>query len=286
MVAVFVSHGADADAVVAARLAQDLRAARVEVWMAPGSIRPGELFAAAIDRGLQASGYFLVLLSPASMASRWVQTEIYAAIDRAERGLVTVLPLVLTSVSVPPLLSTFQQIDFSDYDRGLSALGKVLGVQLRPSSAAATAVPPTTARQPLPDAFVATALAALESGAASFGYLIRRVATVPGSILDAVVEVALLRIGVTVRPSGAESLGRVLAKLEAELRGNPHRVAALLAILSGEQTSLQQYQLLDAGTPNSVLLTWRPADGSDALGAAVPVLVELVTGRGPAADRS
>ena len=46
-----------------------LRAAGVEVWMAPGSIGPGELFSEAIDKGLEQSDYFLVLLSPASLLS-------------------------------------------------------------------------------------------------------------------------------------------------------------------------------------------------------------------------
>ena len=57
-----------------------------DVWMAPGSIRPGESFAAAIDRGLEGCEYVAVLLSPAAMASAWVQAEVYAALDRAHPG--------------------------------------------------------------------------------------------------------------------------------------------------------------------------------------------------------
>ena len=58
--------------------------------MAPGSIGPGEPFSEAIDKGLEQSDYFLVLLSPASLASRWVQMEVYAAIDRAQANKIKV----------------------------------------------------------------------------------------------------------------------------------------------------------------------------------------------------
>jgi hypothetical protein len=104
-----------------------------------------------------------------------------------------------------------------------------------------------------------------------------------GSVIDAIVEVALLRIGVAIWPSGS-SRGRILSSVEQELRTNPHRVAAVLAICHGEGTELDQHKLLDADSPNAMLLTWNPSDGADAVGAAIPLLVELVSGRGPAPE--
>jgi hypothetical protein len=286
MVRVFLSHATDADAGQAARLATVLRTAGVDIWMAPGSIRPGEPFSAAIESGLEQSDYFLVLLSPASLASRWVQLEVHAAIDRAQASKIKVLPLLLTPVAVPPLLSTFQQIDLTDYQRGLQVLGDALGVSISPGTAIAESPPSSPGvrdRRPPPDAFAATALAALDSGSRHFGYLMQQMAPSRESVIDAIVEVALLRIGVAIWLSGT-SRGRILSSVEQELGTNPHRVAAVLAICHGESTELDQHKLLDADSPNAMLLTWNPLDGADAVGAAIPLLVELVSGRGPAPE--
>lgn len=284
MTQVFVSYAADADVRQAVRLASDLRAGGVEVWMAPESITPGESFAAAIDRGLAASDHFLVLLSPASLASRWVTTEVYAAIDRAHQGRVRVVPLVVSPVAVPPLLSTFQQVDLTDYGRGLVVLGGLLGVSLRVGDEPEEVRPrrPAVPELPPPDAFVATVLGDLDRGAVSFGYAAQRAASVPGSVVRSMVEVGLLRIGVAVWADRSVSTGRILGEVERELRANPHRVAGLLAVAPGDTTTLTPHQLLAAPSPNAVLLEWNPADGADAVGSSVGLVVQLLTGGAPA----
>jgi hypothetical protein len=281
MAEVFISHS-QSDAGVAGRLAADLQAADVDVWMAPGSIRAGESFAAAIDRGLQGCEFVAVLLSPSAMASSWVLAEVYAALDRAQGGLTRLIPLLLQPVALPPLLSRFQSIDFSDYERGLAALGAALGVDVRP----VTDVPVVEALQSRrretspPDAFVARVLGALEAGADSFGYACHRMAPELGGALDAVVEVALLRIGVIVQ-RGKKSAGRLLGEAERELHDNPHDVAAILAVAPGDHATLQHYQLLGAPTPNAVVITWAPREGLDAVPAAVPLVVRLMTSGAP-----
>ena len=281
MATVFISHS-ESDASVAGRLAADLQAGGIDVWMAPDSIRPGESFAAAIDRGLQDCEYVAVLLTPSAMASAWVQAEVYAALDRAHQGRTVILPLLLQAVAVPPLLSGFQRIDFSDYESGLSAIGEVLGTDLRPVSEAPAVPVGMWSRAARPaDAFVARVLAALDAGAASYGYAFQRTVPEGGEALDGVVEVAMLRIGVLVQRDRA-STGQLLGAVERELRRNRHAVAAVLAVSPGESTTIQPHQLLDAPTSNAVVMTWAPGDGLDAVPAAVPLLVDLVTGRGPA----
>jgi hypothetical protein len=278
MAGVFISYS-ESDAAVAGRLAADLRVAGLDVWMAPGSIRPGESFAAAVDRGLESSEYVAVLLSPPAMASAWVQAEVYAALDRAHRGLTTVLPMRLQPVAMPPLLSGFQWIDFSDYEGGLAGLAAVLGADLRPVSAMPVVRAGPSPRQPAPpDAFVARVLGALDAGAPSFGYAVQRTVPEHGGRLDAVVEVALLRIGVIVQ-RGKKSAGQLLAEVQRELAENPHRVAAVLAVAPGNETTMLHHQLLDAATPNAVVLTWALASGLDVVPAAVPVVVDLIAGR-------
>jgi len=180
-------------------------------------------------------------------------------------------------------LSTFQQIDLTDYERGLQVLGDALGVSIGPVDATAESLSPSQGardRGPPPDAFAANALAALASGSRRLGYLMHQTAPTRESIINAIVEVALLRIGVAVWPSGT-SKGRVLASVEQELRTNPHRVAAVLGICHGDSTALDQHELLATASPNVVLLTWNPSDGADAVGMTIPLLVELVSGRGP-----
>jgi hypothetical protein len=130
------------------------------------------------------------------------------------------------------------------------------------------------------DAFTARVLAALQAGASIFGYVVQP--TIPDDevLLDAVVEVALLRIGVLVQ-RGRRSIGGLLADIKRELATNRQRVAAVLGVASGDETELQHYQLLDATNPNAVILTWAPEHGLDAVPGAVPLVVDLVTGRAP-----
>jgi TIR domain len=285
MVRVFLSHAADADAAARERLAADLRAAGVKLWMAPDSIAPGESFPAAIDRGLASSDYFVALLSPASLASRWVQAEVNAAIARALDEKLTVLPVVVSAVAVPPLLSTFQQIDLKNYEEGLARLAGALGVSIRSVAGIVETAAAGSGRQLAPtppqDAFVANVCADLERGARRFHYIVQRAPPSPGSVLDSIVEVALLRIGVAVWPEGSATTGRMLAEIERELRTNEHRVAAVLGIASGESTTVTPFQLLDAASPNAMVLTWNESDGSDAIGASIDLVVRHVTGHGP-----
>ncbi len=56
---VFISH-ATQDAELAHRLADDLRRLGVPFWIAPESIRPGESWVDAIERGLGESSHMLV----------------------------------------------------------------------------------------------------------------------------------------------------------------------------------------------------------------------------------
>lgn len=123
---VFISY-AGADAEFAARLAADLRARNVPIWIAPDSILPGEKWVAAIERGLRESGVFLLVLSPDGVDSKWVSQETQVAIMLENEGKMRVYPLRVRPAEAPLLLATRQHIPFdADYDRGLGALLAVL----------------------------------------------------------------------------------------------------------------------------------------------------------------
>ena len=121
---IFISY-AHQDATMAQRLAHDLQQAGWPIWIAPDSITPGELWAAAIDRGLESSGIFLLLISPAAVNSRWVQDETYAAIDLEKKGHIRFFSLLLTKTPpyLPPTWKAYQYIPLApNYQTGFTAL--------------------------------------------------------------------------------------------------------------------------------------------------------------------
>lgn len=131
---IFISH-AHENAEFARRLAADLRADGWAVWIAPESIRPVEDWVDAINRGLEGSGVFVLVLTPAAVASRWVKTETNLAVRLQIAGNLHFIPLEVKE-SRPPLIWTgYQYILFRDgYMAGLSVLRRRLGGQPKPRS--------------------------------------------------------------------------------------------------------------------------------------------------------
>lgn len=99
---VFVSHSS-VDAELAHRLAQDLQANGYDVFITPDSIHPGEKWVPAINRGLEESGIFLVLLTPHAVQSGWVHEETNAAITLVNTGEMRLFLLDVAPCQ-PPLL--------------------------------------------------------------------------------------------------------------------------------------------------------------------------------------
>ena len=125
---VFISHATRQDADFAHRLAADLAIAGWRPWIAPDSILPGEKWVEAIGRGLDGSGVFVVALTPAAVASRWVRNETNAAIELENRGEVQFIPLDVAACSVPILWNGYQRVSFRGrYEDGLRMLLARLG---------------------------------------------------------------------------------------------------------------------------------------------------------------
>ncbi len=109
---IFVSH-AHQDAAIAQHLAADLRSAGWRIWIAPDSMRPGEKWVEAINRGLDESGVFLLLLSPHAVASRWVKSETDVAIELEHEGLLQFIPLQMAACALPPMWRVYQRLNFA-----------------------------------------------------------------------------------------------------------------------------------------------------------------------------
>ena len=142
---IFLSH-AHQDTAVAHKLAHDLEAHGYDIWLAPDSIRPGEKWAEAINRGLEESGLFVLLLSPEAVASRWVNMETNAAIELEHEEEMQIFPLLLKACRLPPLWRAFHHISLrGGYEQALAALLAALEPQTHRPPVALAAKAPTTA---------------------------------------------------------------------------------------------------------------------------------------------
>ena len=119
---VFVSH-AHQDAAFARRLAGDLRQRGFPIWIAPDSIRIGEDWPDAIDRGLDESGVIVVALTPNALNSYWVRKEASTARLLAGRNLIQFALLDVTDCEAPSSWYTYQNVPFRhSYEAGLDEL--------------------------------------------------------------------------------------------------------------------------------------------------------------------
>jgi hypothetical protein len=140
---VFISH-AHEDAATAQAVADRLRAEGYPVWLAPESIRPGEQWVDAIERGLAASDTFLLLLSSAAVASRWVRYETNIAISQERLGRLAVIPLLIAACDPPLTWQAYQAIDYAgDPDAAWAELAGRLGETAAPGTP-----PPKRTRPP------------------------------------------------------------------------------------------------------------------------------------------
>ena len=129
---VFISYAKE-DAQFAHRLADDSRRLGVQVWIAPESIRPGESWVDAIERGLEESSHTVIVLTPKALKSRWVKKETGVAIAQERKGRIQVIPLDVEPCAVPLFLSSYQMVSFRhDYDAGLRQLADILGLRVTP----------------------------------------------------------------------------------------------------------------------------------------------------------
>jgi hypothetical protein len=111
---IFLSHSSE-DKDFVEELAADLRDVNVEVWVAQGEIRAGDSLIEKIESGIARSDYLGVVLSKASIDSRWVQREVRSALYEEIAGRqIKVLPLLIEDVQVPLFLRDKLYLDFRD----------------------------------------------------------------------------------------------------------------------------------------------------------------------------
>jgi HJR/Mrr/RecB family endonuclease len=120
---VFLSYAQD-DKLVARRLADGLRAAGLRVWFDEWALAVGDSIVPRIEQAIATSDLLLVLLSPRSVESRWVQMELssFLARELKDRAITLILALI-EDCEIPPVLADRQYLDLrKDFDKGLERL--------------------------------------------------------------------------------------------------------------------------------------------------------------------
>jgi len=119
----FISHSTK-DKPFVRKLAADLVASGVKVWVDEQRILVGDSIPEKIAQGLAESDFFLIVVSQNSINSAWVQKELSGAlVNEIERRKVTVLPVKLDDASMPDSIKDKAYADFrGSYDEGLNKL--------------------------------------------------------------------------------------------------------------------------------------------------------------------
>jgi hypothetical protein len=120
---VFVSY-AHADSPTAARVAEGLRGAGLNVWIDEAEIRPGQSFIEGVNDGLENAAYVVLLCSAASLASHSVSREWMSTLARRDAVL---LPVKIGAVQLPAILADLLYVDLtSNFEAGMNRLVRFL----------------------------------------------------------------------------------------------------------------------------------------------------------------
>ena len=150
MARIFLSYARD-DVDAAKQLASCVSDAGHDVWW-DSHLHAGSRFAAEIERALKEAEAVVVLWSPNSIASAWVQDE--AAEGRDSGRLV---PVTLGSAKPPLGFRQFQTIDLGAWDGSgspgnlddlLDAIGRTCGSEARPAAAGQSNKPESAKKRP------------------------------------------------------------------------------------------------------------------------------------------
>jgi TIR domain-containing protein len=137
------------DSAFARRLSNDLRAAKIDVWLDQDDIRPGEPWDETVERALRVSAAVLVILTPEAVASGSVLNEISYALATKKR----VVPVLVRPCILPLLINRLQYTDFQN--NYAAALARVIA-SLSSDGKGADPLPPPP---PPPPKFVYLAMA-------------------------------------------------------------------------------------------------------------------------------
>ena len=108
----------------AVKLAKELKSEGFHIWFDQLDIPPGARWDAEVEKALEESEIFMVIITPASAKSENVLDEIGYAIDSGKR----ILPVLLETSTLPLRLRRFQYVDFTSksFDEGIESARELL----------------------------------------------------------------------------------------------------------------------------------------------------------------
>jgi len=114
----FLSH-ASADRAFVKRLAKVMMAHGVRVWFSEAHLLTGEDWHDRIGKALARCDWFLLVLSPQSVKSKWVKRELLYALQEDRYG-ERILPLLRKECKYRHLSWTLRSLQFVDFTRGFA----------------------------------------------------------------------------------------------------------------------------------------------------------------------
>lgn len=112
-----------------------LQRAGIATWYSADSIQTAAKWQRAIQDGLKSCDWFLVALSPRSVASEWVSAEVHLAMGRRQGYIVPVLIDDCDPTDLHLMLDQIHYVDFRDEARRPEARRRLLAVWgLKPGS--------------------------------------------------------------------------------------------------------------------------------------------------------
>lgn len=127
---IFISYSRK-DSSFAERIVRSLQSEGYSVWFDIHNIPSGVQFTAAIDQAISNADNIIVILSPDSVESQWVQREILHASSKNKR----IIPIMCRSTPLPVWINDINYIDFTkNYSSALNRLLADLPPSNQPSS--------------------------------------------------------------------------------------------------------------------------------------------------------
>lgn len=109
----------------ALKLAKELRAAGVNLWLDQLDILGGQRWDRAVEEALRTCGGMIAMLSPEALASENVMDEVSYALEEGK----LIVPVLFRTCEIPFRLRRLQHVDFTtDHDAGFSTLLRALQV--------------------------------------------------------------------------------------------------------------------------------------------------------------
>jgi len=126
MAQVFISYSRK-DLIFVERLAKDIQTTGIKVWYDVSGLEVGKRWAIEIESAIQQSQYFILILSPDSVKSEWVEREFLSA----QKYKLKIIPLLLQPCDLSILYINLQHIDVQgkNYELRFGDLKKALDVE-------------------------------------------------------------------------------------------------------------------------------------------------------------